>query len=65
MGNAFEHDVQGAKNAAWWAIWVNKVNEENPGTQPQPDATITDLWQILDWLGIPRPAEKSSSRASQ
>lgn len=56
VGNAFEHDVQGAKNAGWHALWVNKDEEPNPGTQPQPDATITDLWEVVEWLGLERPA---------
>lgn len=56
VGNAFEHDVQGAKKAGWWAIWVNKEEEENPGTSPQPDAVVHDLWEILDWLEIERPS---------
>jgi putative hydrolase of the HAD superfamily len=55
VGNAFEHDVQGAKRAGWHALWVNKAEEENPGTQPQPDEEIVDLWEVIDWLGIRRP----------
>ncbi len=55
VGNAFEHDVQGAKSAGWYAIWLNRTLEENPNTQPQPDATFTNLYQLLDWLGFPVP----------
>ena len=58
VGNAFEHDVQGAKNAGWHAIWVNKDGEINPGTEPQPDATITDLWDVVSWLGLEKPSEQ-------
>jgi len=62
VGNAFEHDVQGAKNAGWHAIWVNKDGEINPGTEPQPDATITDLWDVVAWLGLAKPVAQHSAR---
>lgn len=57
VGNAFDHDVQGAKGAGWHAIWLNRALEENPNTHPQPDAIITDLYQLLDWLGLRVPPE--------
>jgi putative hydrolase of the HAD superfamily len=55
VGNAFEQDVQGAKRAGWHAIWINKSEEANPGGEPQPDAEIVNLWEVLDWLGIEKP----------
>lgn len=55
VGNAFEHDVQGAKNAGWWAIWVNRGEEVDPGTEPRPDAEIVHLFEVCDWLGIEAP----------
>lgn len=55
VGNAFEHDVQGAKNAGWKAIWLNRAAEPNPGGEPQPDATVDNLWGVVDWLGLHRP----------
>ncbi|MCH8275067.1 MAG: HAD family hydrolase [Armatimonadetes bacterium] len=55
VGNAFEQDVQGAKNAGWHALWLNRVDTQNPGTYPQPDAEITHLFEVCDWLGIERP----------
>lgn len=57
VGNAFEHDVQGAKSAGWYALWVNKENEQNPGTAPQPDGIVVHLFEVCDWLGIDRPME--------
>ncbi|MBA3725712.1 MAG: HAD family hydrolase [Armatimonadetes bacterium] len=56
VGNAFEHDVQGSKNAGWHSIWVNKAMETNPGSGPQPDAVAFNLWEVVDWLGHERPA---------
>jgi 2-haloalkanoic acid dehalogenase type II len=55
VGNAFEHDVQGAKNAGWHALWINRGDEIDPGTSPRPDAVISDLREVCDWLGIDRP----------
>lgn len=63
-GNAYEHDVQGAKNAGWWAIWVNKSEQENPGTQPKPDAEIRNLWQLADWLGLEAPAQTRTKHST-
>lgn len=57
VGNAFEHDVQGAKNAGWWAIWANRGEEVDPGTEPRPDAEIMHLYEVCDWLGIEAPSD--------
>jgi len=62
VGNAFEHDVQGAKNAGWYALWFNSQNEENPGTNPQPDAEIHSLYEVCDFLKIPRPSKKNINK---
>ncbi|MCL6624127.1 MAG: HAD family hydrolase [Fimbriimonadales bacterium] len=67
VGNAFEHDVQGAKSAGWHAIWLNRALEENPNTHPQPDAILTDLYQLLEWLGlqVPEGTEKAPSQPAR
>lgn len=59
VGNAFEHDVQGAKNAGWYALWFNSQNEANPGTKPQPDDEIRNLYEVCDFLKISRPDKKN------
>lgn len=61
VGNAFAHDVQGAKNAGWHALWVNKDGEINPGDDPQPDATITDLWEVVAWVGLKKSSEQRAA----
>lgn len=59
VGNAFEHDVQGAKKAGWHAIWVNRGAEMKHEVGPQPDKEISHLFELFDWLEIPPPtAEK-------
>ena len=55
VGNAFEHDVQGAKRAGWHAIWINRGEEIKQETGPQPDKEISHLFEVFDWLDIPRP----------
>jgi putative hydrolase of the HAD superfamily len=62
VGNAFEHDVQGAKRAGWWAIWVNRGEEYDPGTDPRPDAEIVHLYEVCDWLGIDAPVAPKAER---
>lgn len=62
VGNAFEHDVQGAKNAGWWAIWANRGEEVDPGTEPRADAEIMHLYEVCDWLGIEAPSEQSAGQ---
>lgn len=57
VGNAYEHDVQGAKNAGWWALWLNRGNESRNEDPPYPDAEIKHLYEVCDWLGIERPDE--------
>ncbi len=58
VGNAFEHDVQGAKNAGWNAIWINRGKEERKEEGPQPDCVIEHLFEVFDWLEIPRPEQE-------
>lgn len=65
VGNSFEHDVQGSKLAGWWSLWLNKTGEDNPGTHPQPDAEISNLLEVLDWLGLERPTSSTSIYAEQ
>lgn len=56
VGNAYEHDVQGAKNAGWQALWLNRGDETDPGSEPRPDKEIAHLYEVCDWLEIARPA---------
>lgn len=60
VGNSFDHDVAGAKNAGWQALWMNPSGEALPeGAQAQPEGIITNLLEVLDYLGVPRPEESS------
>lgn len=60
VGNSFDHDVVGAKSAGWQAIWMNQEGEEMPDDAPtKPDRVITNLLEVLDYLGVPRPEESS------
>lgn len=56
VGNSFDHDVVGAKNAGWQAIWMNPEGEEIPkDAVVHPDKVITNLLEVLDYLGLPKP----------
>lgn len=49
VGNSWAHDVKGALNAGWQAVWLNR--EHQP--QPEPEvavATIHSLEALLEWL---------------
>ncbi|MFQ3611068.1 MAG: HAD family hydrolase [Fimbriimonadales bacterium] len=48
VGNSWEHDVQGALNAGWQAVWLNREGTEPPTSEPVP--TIQSLYELLQWL---------------
>ena len=60
VGNSFDHDVVGAKNAGWQALWMNQEGEPVPeDAAALPDRIITNLLEVLDYLGVPSPEESS------
>ncbi len=49
VGNSWEHDVQGALNAGWQAVWLNR----DGATHPQPDSPVpvlTNLHRLVEHL---------------
>ncbi len=55
VGNAFEHDVQGAKASGWHAVWLNRGKELPVETGPRPDAVIRNLYELCGYLHIAMP----------
>ncbi len=54
VGDNFEADVIGAKNAGWHVVWFNSENKPNPSPDIEPDATISRLMELLGLLSIPK-----------
>lgn len=65
VGNSYHHDIRAALENGWHAIWVRRPSdappssgdeaprpEELPPGSPTPDATITDLSELLPLLGL-------------
>lgn len=63
VGNSYAHDIQPAIEAGWHAVWIRRPSdvppsangltskpEQKPDDSPEPDATITDLKQLLDLI---------------
>jgi HAD superfamily hydrolase (TIGR01549 family) len=50
VGDDPRHDVQGAQKAGVRALWLNRHGHEWPLNDTIPDATITSLRQIHDYL---------------
>ena len=49
IGNSFDSDIAGARNAGIYSIWVNRKGEMPPDG-PRPDATVEDLGQLHSLL---------------
>ncbi len=49
VGNSWEHDVQGALNAGWQAVWLNREGIEPPTSEAQVPV-ITSLDELLTFL---------------
>lgn len=50
IGDSFENDVVGSKNAGWQVIWYNHRKHKQPANSPQPDwqvATLQELFEII------------------
>ncbi len=65
VGNSYGHDIKGALEAGWHAIWIRRDSdvppsadgkdskpESKPEGAPEPDATIQTLSQLLPLLGL-------------
>ncbi|MGT2753456.1 HAD family hydrolase [Streptococcus ovis] len=50
VGDSFENDIVGAKGAGWKAIWLNHRKRQCSDYSVTPDATITKLEEVQDWL---------------
>lgn len=66
VGNSYAHDIRPALEAGWHAIWVRRDTdlppsyagykatlEQKPEGAPTPDATISDLRDVLSLLHVP------------
>jgi putative hydrolase of the HAD superfamily len=49
IGNSFDSDIAGAKNAGIYSVWVNRKGEE-PGREIRPDAMVYNLAQLHELL---------------
>ncbi|MGB5581512.1 MAG: HAD family hydrolase [Woeseia sp.] len=50
VGDHPELDVDGARAAGMRTAWINRKGESWPAVLPNPDATVTDLLKLADWL---------------
>ena len=46
IGNSADHDVAGALQAGWSAIWLNRDRASYPPSLPPPTATVSTLDQL-------------------
>ncbi len=46
IGNSADHDVAGALQAGWSAIWLNRAGATYPPPLPPPTATVTTLNEL-------------------
>lgn len=49
VGNSWEHDVQGALNAGWQAVWLNREGVEPPHAEPSVPM-ISSLHELLEGI---------------
>lgn len=47
IGDSFENDVVGAKQAGWHSLWLNHRNREMPDTLHKPDYVINHASELL------------------
>ncbi|GAB2568965.1 HAD family hydrolase [Gracilibacillus alcaliphilus] len=50
IGDSFEHDVIGAKQAGWQVIWLNHRHREAASTQVTADYTLDQVDELFDML---------------
>lgn len=54
IGDDLEADVAGAKAVGIRAVWLDRAGQGRPDWAPRPDAVLTRLPDLLDFLSIPR-----------
>jgi putative hydrolase of the HAD superfamily len=57
IGDSFDNDMVGAKQAGWHAIWMNHRNRKIPKDTVKPDHTVYNAKELLD---IFKNSEKGS-----
>lgn len=50
VGDSFENDMVGAKNAGWQALWFNHRHHLLPQGTVKPDVMVTKFSDIQDWV---------------
>jgi len=48
IGDSFENDIVGAKQAGWHAIWMNHRKRDVPSTTDKPDKTVYNAKELLN-----------------
>lgn len=48
IGDSFDNDIVGAKQAGWQAIWMNHRKRNAPVTTVKPDRTVYNAEELLD-----------------
>lgn len=43
VGDSYQNDIRGAKNAGWHSLWLNRGNQDISGKVVRPDVTVTDV----------------------
>ena len=51
IGNSADHDVAGALQAGWSAIWLNRDGDTYPSSLPAPTATVAGLDEVPALFG--------------
>ncbi|MGE3730462.1 MAG: HAD family hydrolase [Lysobacterales bacterium] len=57
-------DVQGARRAGLFAVWLNRDNRAWPLAEAKPDLEVHDLHQLCDWLEQAHPHQHRSQARS-
>ena len=53
VGDSPDHDVAGAKLAGLDVVWMNRRGLDWPADiRPGPDHTVTNMRELLEWLGV-------------
>lgn len=51
IGDSFENDITGAKNAGWKAIWINRRKNSIPNSSSiVPDKIVSDGNELLEYI---------------
>lgn len=50
VGDDYEADIKGSKNAGMKSVWINRINEPLTHETPKPDYEISNLSELLEIL---------------